>query len=226
MSPPIFLRTVLDGSAQSALIVQSNGSIWHMNTAARRLFQTIGNSIDEFDVTDAQLSTYVVFSKTIDGAPTISSPLSKRGETLQLSWEEVISPELFRNDKRKVDGFAMPKEGSSFPVDVSIVRICEGSDANQNGDDDDNLYFVLYITTLDVQHAYQDILLQLDSSEASRRISKLSDPEGADTLTELQLSMALQSQKNITGGILNAGKYTLHSYLCLRAYGRTHSLFN
>lgn len=213
--PPEFLRTVLDGGAQSSLIVQSNGSIWHMNTAARRLFQTGGNSIDEFDVADAQLSTYLVLSNTTHGtSPT--SPLSNR-ETLQLSWEEVIHrPELFVNDKRKLDGIAMPEKGCScFPVDVNIVRVGEGiSAANQNGDYDD-VYYCLYISTVDVQHAHQNMMLQVDS-EASRRISKLSDPEAADTLTELQLSMALQSQKNIIGGFEDACKYIIvFMFMCL-----------
>ena len=162
--PPEFLRSMLDGASDASFLVLSSGVIWHINEAARRMFNVVdgkGNSV----------STYLSFCTTH----------SPGRETLRLTWQDVASPDSFVDDRKSVDGIGMrPRNGDRFPITISSVKIsnCPRSSAGgqhtpseQIGEsDDEDFFYCLYI------HDITPARLQLASLEEEvNRLSATKD---------------------------------------------------
>ena len=111
-TPPECLRSVLDGSSEPSVIVLSTGLIWHVNEPARHLFH-INNS------SAGSVWTYLSFSRN--------------NNLVQLSWDDVTTPESYINNRRSVDGIGMPhNNGENFPVVVNMVRVSSEPDSNED----------------------------------------------------------------------------------------------
>lgn len=145
MPPPQFLRSVLDGASEASFIVLSSGAIWHMNEPARQMFHVFDGGSD-IDI-GTPVSTYLSFSAPNNNREAVA---------LQLSWQNVKNPESFINNKRNVEGMAMPANGGRSPVSINLVRVADAADAPEStrseqssaseaNRPENNAYYCLYI---------------------------------------------------------------------------------
>ena len=123
-TPPDCFRSVLDGSYEPSIIVLSTGIIWHVNESARRLFHINDgyNNNNNNRSTSLFISSYISFSRN--------------NNLVQLSWEDVTTPESYIDNRRSIDGIGMPTNNNGehyFPVVVNMVRVSnEGPDSNED----------------------------------------------------------------------------------------------
>ncbi|KAL9180589.1 hypothetical protein ACHAXT_011042 [Thalassiosira profunda] len=176
--PPEFLRTVLDGASEASCVVLASGAIWHMNGPARRLFQVVDGH------GGAPVSTYLSFS-------TAHAPGQ---QTLPLSWDQLIDPDAFANNRRAAEGIGMSAGGGRVPLTITVVKVAGLADApeemrsGQSSASDTNrrqggaAYYCLYIQVV------TPAVLQMDSLRAEVALLSAKNDEG----------------KNINLGILDA----------------------
>lgn len=143
--PPGYLRCMLDGTSEAAFIVQSNGVVWHANTSAKHIFEIV-------DGRGTSISTYLSFC----------CALSPGEETGRMAWGEVIHPDSFTENNRKVaDGIATKPSKDRFPVTIQVVRVANegtrleetmgGEDTSPQStelDQGDDCFFCLHVQDL------------------------------------------------------------------------------
>ena len=139
-APPEFLRVVLDGAFETALVVLSNGIIWHRNEPSHRMFPSLIEAGSRSFI-PAHVSAYLSF------------PASNAAN---MSWEDLIAGEPFLNNKCTVAGARAPGSGENFPLKINVVRM-KHSELHFSGSDEsahqqDDVYYILYIQETENEH--------------------------------------------------------------------------
>jgi hypothetical protein len=132
-APPAFLRAVVDGAFESALVVLSNGTIWHKNEASHRMFPFL-NEAGSRSVIPARVSDYLSFSTS---------------SAASMSWEGFIAGEPFLNNICTAVGARAPGSGENFPLKINVVRI-KCAELNLSGSyesvhQQDDFCYILYM---------------------------------------------------------------------------------
>jgi hypothetical protein len=135
---------VLDGAFESALIVLSNGTIWHENEPSHRMLPFL-NEAGSRSVVPARVSDYLSFSTS---------------NAASMSWEDFITGEPFLNNICTAAGARAPSSGENFSLKINVVRI-KSSEFNLSGSDEsvnqqDDFYYILYI-----QEAENELVAEL-----------------------------------------------------------------
>ena len=143
-APPEFLRAVVDGAFESALVVLSNGTIWHKNEPSHRMFPFL-NEAGSRSVVPARVSDYLSFSTS---------------NAASMSWEDFIIGEPFLNNICTAAGARAPGSGENIPLKINVVRI-KSSEFNLSGSDEsahqqDDFYYILYM-----QEAENELVAEL-----------------------------------------------------------------
>lgn len=131
LAPPEFLRAIVDGAFEAALVVLSNGIIWHMNESSHQMFCVHNDSRSD---APAHVSTYLSFSKP---------------RATNMSWEDLIAGEYFPVNKYTTAGIGMPKSGGSFPLTINVVRVPRSDEETEGyekiGHRHNDCYYFVYI---------------------------------------------------------------------------------
>jgi hypothetical protein len=143
-APPEFLRAVVDGAFESALVVLSNGTIWHMNEPSHRMFPFL-NEAGSRSVIPAHVSDYFSFSTS---------------NAASMSWEDFIAGEPFLNNICNAADARAPGSGENFPLKINVVRIkCpELNLAGSYESVQDDFYYILYM-----QEAENELVAELQN---------------------------------------------------------------
>jgi hypothetical protein len=120
-SPPGFLRAVVDGAFEAAVIVLSNGIIWHMNEPSRRMFRVTA------DGTPTHVSTYLSFCSSFDLFLTA------------IPWEDLTSGELPTNEKWTAPGIGRPTSGENIHLKINFVKVPSPDERREY------CYYILYM---------------------------------------------------------------------------------
>lgn len=123
-SPPGLLRAVVDGAFEAAVIVLSNGIIWHMNEPSRQMFRVIA------DDTPTHVSTYLSFCNSLDRFSTA------------IPWEDLTSGELSTNEKWTAPGIGAPTSGENIHLKINFVRVTSSDEVRKGCD---NCNYILYM---------------------------------------------------------------------------------
>ena len=131
LAPPEFVRAVVDGAFEAALVVSSNGIIWHMNESSHQMFCVHNDGGSE---APAHISTYLSFSE-----PHVAN----------IAWDDLIAGEHFTGNKYTAAGIGMPTSGGSFPLTINVVRVPrsdeEPEESEKMGSRHNDCYYFLYI---------------------------------------------------------------------------------
>jgi len=104
--PPAFLRELLDGATDASLIVLENGNIWHINEAARGMFNVVSKNT----------------GTNIDDLLTFSTQESHVNETSR-RWVNLTKTISSESNTHSIKGVGAKTSGEFFPVNVGIIRI-------------------------------------------------------------------------------------------------------
>ncbi|KAL7467839.1 hypothetical protein ACHAXS_012112 [Conticribra weissflogii] len=163
--PPAFLRELLDGATNATFIVLENGNIWHINEAARGMFNISRSTVNQIDV----LLTFTAHESN-------ENQTSRR-------WTNVTKGISSESNTISIEGVGNKNNGEIFPVNVKILRIPFDDDFEnghptfcnrQKRSDGNESFYCLYI-----QNESKDISQKQNCSPQEDKSTCMAAPQDA-----------------------------------------------